>query len=202
MQPEPRPGLHVRWGKAWLNRHAIDVYDWYVWLHAVTVHYAHIHAHTNGAWPRATSCTACANTGPHRRFLFQRVSEFLHVSLIILAEYLKVSQTNSQLLKWEIWGPDEIFFFFFTSFTACTHNIALPFPRRLAAVQFPNMVMEEREKKPERKKLISKEPFLLFPDTRYATGHQSNADNNITRQPCQDIYWRCLSCSPPRDGSK
>lgn len=94
------------------------------------------------------------------------------------------------------------FLFFFTSFTACTHNIALPFPRRLAAVQFPNMVMEEREKKPERKKLISKEPFLLFPDTRYATGHQSNADNNITRQPCQDIYWRCLSCSPPRDGSK
>lgn len=49
-------------------------------------------------------------------------------------------------------SPDEIVFFF-TSFTACTYNITLPFPRRLAAVQFPNMVMEEWRKKKRKKEI-------------------------------------------------
>lgn len=61
------------------------------------------------------------------------------------------------------WWDYYYYFFFFTSFTACTHNIALLFPRRLAAVQFPNMVMEEREKKKQRERnWFLKSPFCYF----------------------------------------
>lgn len=79
------------------------------------------------------------------------------------------------------------FFFYVIHCTHPQHRSPVPSPAGGSPVS-KHGNGGEGKKKTERKKLISKEPFLLFPDTRYATGHQSNADNNITRQPCQDIY--------------